>query len=1337
MKKRLFRGLPVLLILCLLLTAAVLAVGSGEEVFRVRSFGRDPSGALCFTGSMADGSRLYKAEYGADGRMLSSTVTTDTDWTLPLLNEDTAVSVRFFVTDRQGRPLTEAVTYDKAWRADSTEYWTLGEALDEAAQYVRQVEDVTEDNHATVRLSGSSTLWDLSLPQGYRILIEESGDLTLNGSLDLAHSSMEWWTSDAGSVLLDGAGKLTVNGVQLTGEGGAFRLSEGSTLELSGPPLEAANDSRPFLFLQNWGGGELTLEKDLTLDGSLCQTFILNWDSTLLLQADLNLCPYTGFYPEFRGMTFLCSDPEAGLGSISLHGERRFGYTDDCGMQLIPGNGLDYGIRTEGTRVIFWGGDVNVNRSGSYDEVQLWPSDDIDGLTLTVKAGTEVELSRLALDADLTVEARAVLTLPDDAELPQGRTLLNCGILYMNGFERVYGTLENCGTAVVNGSLELSGAAFTNHENASLEIFGGVMMGTDCNTYARSGVEEDYRPVHSRSMNYFRNEGSIIVYGALTVDCNSAVNSGTMVNFGFLLLDNYLTADMYQTWESITCPESETNQEGFWDSFAGWDVNAEPLDEGMIRYWRIADTYAENIRTLDGSFTNTGTVDNYGYCLLNDLIFRNEGSFYTESNVELQNTDPMVNVQWLKESQSAANISYAPVQFLNSGSFMVGSEYAFGSFRQTGGSFANLGSVTNFGSMNLEDVDYTQDSGAFFRNEASGSLEILGGSMTVPTGSEYRSEGYMRIIDRFGSEYADGSSVCDLSGFADFETEWNLDNEYWLNRCYFTAEVYDANGYEAAVTAQRNRSWSRRYERMDFMRDITCTHDVTLDDFDLYYIRSGIASETDGYYDLQSVTLTVPQGVTLTVGNDARLCVDYCLVDYLPLPAALTVRGTLRTMPELEELWEDDELIREYRRPGTVEITVLGRFDAEGGTIINEGRFEVYYEESYDWSDEGYVFTGEIIRPEGCDVIGAPENAYNNVYVSSAAGLDAALASNAPRFSALLSESGEITLTHDVTIPDTVRELNILWQGRLIIPAGITLEMNCTDTFNSGFVGVYGDLEINGAFWNYNEIEVGTPDPGDTASITVNGELYNSNRITLYHAGSVKLGSGSMTNDHWGEDGIEYLEVEPTEALQPGAYSGLRFTSDVLIPNQHDSGGYGYNFANCVFEGSVTLHYQNGYENLFVNFFDSCFFDDCVYVEESGVNSYDMMNDCIFIAGASRANVVSKCPVMVESHVNGCCSLNGVTAEIPEGNDGWFTLCQFFGADPWGVGTMPVFQVESGEGTVLKLTGYLWDEMHIYPYGSVDISELELGEGIPVYIHDEYGSTRVYYGSDRGAAENG
>ena len=288
------------------------------------------------------------------------------------------------------------------------------------------------------------------------------------------------------------------------------------------------------------------------------------------------------------------------------------------------------------------------------------------------------------------------------------------------------------------------------------------------------------------------------------------------------------------------------------------------------------------------------------------------------------------------------------------------------------------------------------------------------------------------------------------------------------------------------------------------MADITLTGTVNLSSFNSYWVQDYWIWDGTRNVDI-SVTLTVANGATLTIGSNRLLNIGGSLVN----------NGTIVTVAPY-----DDNEHNIHKSGGCVDIWPEATF-ANTGTITNNG--DIYIRCEYSDLDDTVLqanVTGigsitakfiAIIHNEA-DLIAAnscASNIYNKIEIKG---------------DSIIQLTGRDTLTID-------KNIYIEPGSGLIVPYGKTLEFAGNhQIFNSGDISVYGVMTIGNGVWFFNKqnMEIGVPPvSSETANVTVStgGNFVNDGNINLYATGTLDASSGEYHGNTPEGDGT-YTEPE-------------------------------------------------------------------------------------------------------------------------------------------------------------------------------------------------------------------
>ena len=1035
---------------------------------------------------------------------------------------------------------------------------TLDAAIAEAGKHPEHnpPEEDPWTEYALIEVCGAAAINDLSLPAGYRLFV--LSNLTLTGTISLGASDYpETAGRGAACIYIPMFDETAVTLEDL-------RLCDGSDPENAAISSVKASDEHRMDLLAVYGArredGSLYEKPHLSFGGIEGEQygyqinrdldFTKYFDSVTLddgvgavrICADVNLSDV-----RFRNGSLLLNDD---VGSVSVDGQKLFGYEGDCAVQMAEGTSCT--ARDDG---VFLSGDVYVRDGFALGGLHFQPAE--EEATVTVAPGVGVDLL-------------------GDCEIGQNVSFVNNGVISLSGWLDVRGSLDNSGTIRLVaeesedpgfwyiGSLNLSEATLRNtgtlelmggegqpraqvdgysssicndeggiiRNSGDLRLRGGSLVNTglienNCRLELNPGDEqwiryksgggtpEQVQAAHPCSM---LNSGSIRNHGEICLEGVQLTNDGSIRNDRELRISERIQCKEVFTLESLDGePENDDDWQSFWD----WDWSRQ--DEGERAWLRVSGCERTFVSIEKASFENSGVLENYDELRLESTVLTNTrtGIVNNEGGFELYANDIADARRFVADIPE--NVRFSEPSFTNAGKFANGVITGVGAedggsrawFRQNEGSIDNQGEITNNGDLNWFSVDYTQDAGARFETYNAGGTHITGGSLSIPSGAFFRNEGYMRIADRFG----EGGEKCNLDGFPDFFTTWNTDGND-SNWCDFTAEVLDEAGYSDAVAAQRALPDNMKYNRLDFCDDITFTHDVTLEDFGNYWVQSRDATawhvfdEETGWQDCEESvdgaepygtrvgsTLTIAKGAVLTVAADNYLHIDGDWFDDRVSPCGLTVHGTLRiagehTGPEGRE-WE-------YLPCASVEIWSFGRFENDGA-VDNQGVFEVRYYDFGHQEEDRYVHEGRLERLPECAVINPPASTIHAAEVRSVQGLNNAVASTVPEYDRIyIREDCTLTLTENLTIP--VSEIHIEPGSGFIAEHGCLITIpEGTHVWNDGDVSIYGDLLLVGEFENHQHMEVGAVTGNKNATVSIRGELRNWGDLQVYPTGRIEL----------------------------------------------------------------------------------------------------------------------------------------------------------------------------------------------------------------------------------------
>ncbi len=1057
--------------------------------------------------------------------------------------------------------------------------------------------------YEVIQVRGAAVLNNLNLPSGYRLFV--LGNLALTGSLTLGSSdypnSMGMGSACIYIPMFDETA-VTLNDLKLCdGENpskGAIRsVKDPNEYRMDVLAIYGARDEdgkvyqKPLFSMGGFGGEGYSFEIIRDLDFAKYFDGVNFGDQVenVLIRANVNFSEV-----EICNGQFVLDE---GVGSVSIRGQKIFGYTEDCPVCLAPESrclGGSNGFEVQG--------DAELRLNCNLSAIRFRPLED---------------------KATVTVNPGVALTAWDDLEVEKNVTLVNNGTMQIKSAARIMGTLDNAGTIRLEaeptedpnywrigrlelieadmrnaGTLELAGEdgqpraeyyAYNSsvcNDNAGIirnsgnfDVAGGTLLNHNIlenygNIFLNRGIEQWIQygaaaPVREQTVHSVSlvNNGDIQNHGELTVSGGSLTNHGIITNDGRLRVSAELRVKETYVLESVA-GEPENDED--WRSFWNWDFERQA--DGQNAYWRVMTRRGDYVDTDEASFVNLGVVDNREELRIESATLDNQGQGTVNNERQLEFSLSRVEdyLRWTDlDVEIPETVSYPEPALFNFGQLVNGAltgvgEEASGSdawFNMDHGAFRNEGAVTNNGNMNWNNVGYTQAGNARIETYNTAGLHIRGGAMTVPSGAFFRNEGYMQICDRFG----EGGEKCDLDGFADFFTTWNVDGND-SNWCDFTAEVTDEDGYDEAVAAQQSKPDNMRYNRLDFCDDITFTHDVTLAEFGDYWIQSHdgtawqVYDDETGWRDCDEneegaepygirigSTVTFADGAVLTVAAGNTLHVDGEWYDGYVSPCALVINGALhieaeRPGPEGRE-WESVG-------SGRVEIWSFGKF-VNNGNVANEGYLEVRYYDFGHWEDWQYIHEGRLGRLPECAVVNPPASTVYAAEVRSIPGLNNAVASTDPAFGRILIRDDCIlTLTDDTTIP--ISEIHIEPGSGLMVEHGSTLTLPTgTHLWNDGDISIYGDLDLAGELENLQHMEIGALTGSETAVVRVSGMMRSWGDLTVHPTGRIELETEGQLS---GRSRLSFGSFE-IEAEGNANYTVSQFENDDGLIFQVDTDG--------------------------------------------------------------------------------------------------------------------------------------------------------------------------------------
>lgn len=451
--------------------------------------------------------------------------------------------------------------------------------------------------------------------------------------------------------------------------------------------------------------------------------------------------------------------------------------------------------------------------------------------------------------------------------------------------------------------------------------------------------------------------------------------------------------------------------------------------------------------------------------------------------------------------------------FTNAGAFNVGSISTPASdayFGSNSGTVTNTGSFVANGNTDLKDTAFTHSGGTFDVYNSSG-LTITGGSFTITDDADegsFTNNGYMRVVDQYGR--SDGNHICAVS----LAENSIADNSNWLE---YIAEVYSADGFAAADTAQQEKIDALdaggtdyfgfgKYNRMDFMSDLTLTGTVNLDSFNSYWVNSyPLWNSETGENETITAHVTIGSGATATIGRQCSFNVFGVLVN----------NGTLVTAARF-----DDDVQDIHEDCGRLEVWSEGTL-TNNGTLTNDGEITLRHE---------FMNADDTVKMATATGLGSVTPRFV-AEVHNADDFIAANSSSTPSYNQIEIKGDSIVdLERSVTVS---RNLYIEPGSGLIVEHGATLTFNGSGCGydNNGDTSVYGTLLItNGAtLCNRQNLDIGAVSGSETALVMLGdsagatGSIINENNITVYatgtlnayygsYSGSVPTGAGTYTS---------------------------------------------------------------------------------------------------------------------------------------------------------------------------------------------------------------------------------
>ena len=711
--------------------------------------------------------------------------------------------------------------------------------------------------------------------------------------------------------------------------------------------------------------------------------------------------------------------------------------------------------------------------------------------TLTVNADVHLAGTLVADDGTVAVNSGKTITITSATQSGNGTLTLG---------DTGTGTLTNNGSIrLLHAMLFAPRGTVTNSGDIFLPVYGGgIVVGDIGGTHAY--LSQEYLEVSAEAelQQAMADGAAAEITEDITLNSDLTVTRPMQID-----KDKTLT---------VAAGKSLTLTDGAGMVLLGTLVNNGTFTNGADGDGIVADSLS--VITNSGNFNNNnhlgifeGTFTNSGTLNINSVPGQeNEGAAHimlvggTFTNA----TGGTVNNEknfWCSgsEGEPGKETTISNAGTFNNGSISLSSSDA--QLSMEGGSLTNTGRFVNNGNIDLNGVALSHGgTGATFQTYNSSGLQLTGGSFDVSSAAanSFTNNGYMKIVDKYG----DTNSICTIT--LDSGKQAFSNNSNWLD---YTAAVYSDAGLTAAEAAQSSKKTTLStsesyygtsvYNRLDFKASFTVSSSKTLSAFDMYWVEGDWSWNDNEEKDvLTPYTLTVASGKTLTVGQKCALHIS---------DGALVVNGTLIVAAPTDEDGQD------YVDGGRVEIWPDASF-TNSGTVTNNGEFLIRYIEDDN-------IPGAFTRKADSVTLGTVS--VNSVeylaIVHTAAGLKAANVSTSPAFGRL-----EIKDNSNLTPPETMtitKKIYIEPGSGLVIPHGMTLTLGNGETDlwcdNDGDVSVYGELIITDSyhFTNRKKLEIGAVSGGETATMTVSGELENQGDIIIYSTGTLDASGGSYNGN--------------------------------------------------------------------------------------------------------------------------------------------------------------------------------------------------------------------------------
>ncbi|MBR2131236.1 MAG: S-layer homology domain-containing protein [Oscillospiraceae bacterium] len=722
-------------------------------------------------------------------------------------------------------------------------------------------------------------------------------------------------------------------------------------------------------------------------------------------------------------------------------------------------------------------------------------------------------------------------------DIQNGAKFVNNGTFQNEGSFLATGTVEN------NGSMEVA-------LDMSMNIWGEfVNEGTienNCGTFNVGAYNPNNQMYENKQLygyptkaqepdvtlnGTFTNNGGFIALRAGTVTLGE---DGVIYNYPdtvhtnedeqnyFMLRDGVLTIDgvfnnygMFNMFGDGYTPELVIN--GTYNNGSDKEYGESHFDHGTTTVNGILNVNdASHIAMLNGTFTNNGNVTANNIHVIGTEVVNN-GAWMVDGWMGI---DPSHDIWYVDESQ------WQYASFTNNGSFLVEGG-AHVDVQET--AFSNYSHLVNNGSMNLYKSDlYQQGKGsnrtAVFEN--SGNMNVTGGSFKIHNAKQetFVNTGYLSINDEYWGEGED--LICEIE-FSDNDFD---NSSFWLD---YIANIYDPYGLPRVEAIQLEKLATREdsdaffpedggaYNQMHAWCDLVIDEDLTLKAFPQYWVSGPVRWNDETEQDeFTFVTMTVEEGVTLTLGEDSGLFIAEAGLHNEGVIVGgennvVSIRETGSYSGDGEITCHFEVVFRENVKLELQDIILDGISGYIGYTLAEEKNGNVYVVDN-DTDIEAAITIDHLGTLDGA----AMENAFYVARVTSSQGLrGAALATWDNDKDSGNFIFGHTEIEHDYLVElhrdTTLRGVYVCETADLEIPYGTTLtvaEHGYLD--NAGGVHVYGtlDLQPNASLHNHQLLEVGVLSGDELAQLIVGGYLYNNNFMQLYPAGQLLNGGGEFWN---------------------------------------------------------------------------------------------------------------------------------------------------------------------------------------------------------------------------------